>query len=63
MALQILVDRDLCIGSEMCAGIAPGTFTLDVEGKAVVAGAAHDDEAVVRLAVASCPVGALSVLP
>jgi len=61
MALQIRVERDLCIGSEMCGGIAPNTFTLDGEGKAMVLDDPQDPDDVVRLAVASCPVAALKV--
>ena len=63
MALQIRVERDLCIGSEMCGGIAPNTFALDGEGKAVVVDDPRDPDDVVRLAVASCPVAALKVTP
>jgi ferredoxin len=61
MALQVVVDRELCIGSEMCGGIAPNTFTLDGEGKAMLVDDPQDPDDVVRLAVASCPVAALKV--
>ena len=60
MAIEIIADRDLCIGSEMCAGVAPGTFTTDGAGKVVVLEGDDSDDAI-RLAVASCPVGALKV--
>ena len=61
MRLEIMVDRDLCIGSEMCGGVAPSTFRLDAEGKAMVLDGPHDSDDVIRLAVASCPVAALRV--
>ena len=60
MTLEVIADRDLCIGSEMCAGVAPGTFTTDGAGKVVVLEGDDSDDAI-RLAVASCPVGALKV--
>ena len=60
MTVEVVADRDLCIGSEMCAGIAPGTFTTDGAGKVVVRGGDDSDDAI-RLAIASCPVGALKV--
>ena len=33
---KIVVDRDMCIGAGPCVALAPGTFELDNEGKAVV---------------------------
>ena len=30
--MKIVVDWDLCLGSGMCAGIAPDLFELDSEG-------------------------------
>jgi ferredoxin len=60
VTLEVIADRDLCIGSEMCAGVAPGTFTTDGAGKVVVLEGDDSDDAI-RLAVASCPVGALKV--
>jgi ferredoxin len=61
VTIEIIADRDLCIGSEMCAGVAPGTFTTDGAGKVVVIAGGADDDDAIRLAVASCPVGALKL--
>ena len=36
MALKVKVDRLLCIGTADCVAIAPNTFELDSEAKAVV---------------------------
>ncbi len=36
MSLEVRVDRTLCIGSGVCARVAPGVFELDEEGIAVV---------------------------
>lgn len=32
---RVKVDRDLCIGAASCVAVAPNTFELDSEGKAV----------------------------
>lgn len=34
--LKVKVDRDLCIGAASCVAVAPQTFELDAEGKAVI---------------------------
>lgn len=36
MPLRVKVDRALCIGAASCVAIAPNTFELDSEGKAVI---------------------------
>lgn len=36
MKYKVKVDRDLCIGAGSCVVIAPNTFELDSEGKAVI---------------------------
>lgn len=36
MPLKVKVDRDLCIGAASCVAVAPNTFDLDGEGKAVI---------------------------
>ncbi len=33
---KVKVDRDLCIGAGSCVAVAPKTFELDSEGKAVI---------------------------
>lgn len=33
---KVKVDRDLCIGAGSCVAVAPKTFELDNEGKAVI---------------------------
>lgn len=34
--LKVKVDRTLCIGAASCVAVAPNTFELDSEGKAVI---------------------------
>lgn len=36
MPYRVKVDRALCIGAASCVAIAPKTFELDAEGKAVI---------------------------
>lgn len=36
MPLKVKVDRALCIGAASCIAVAPNTFELDSEGKAVI---------------------------
>jgi len=33
--LKVWVDRDLCIGAATCIAVAPKTFVLDSEAKAI----------------------------
>lgn len=55
------VDRDLCVGSGVCAVYAPRTFDVGDDGKVVVDRGAHEEAAHVLLAVEGCPTGALSL--
>ena len=41
MALDITIDRELCMGSGNCSFWAPGVFDLDDDGIAVVLDAAR----------------------
>jgi ferredoxin len=61
--MRVRVDRDLCEGNAVCAGLVPQVFDVDDDDNMVIltpevpAGLA----AQVRHAVASCPKTALSV--
>lgn len=33
---KVKIDRELCIGAASCSAMAPNTFELDSEGKAVI---------------------------
>jgi len=59
--LRILLNRDLCIGSENCVRGAPNTFDTR-DGAVVLLDGPHDDDDAVRAAVAACPVGALALV-
>jgi ferredoxin len=58
--LTITVDRDLCIGAASCIAVAPKTYVLDNEAKAIILDTAIEDsyEAIVDSAKA-CPVAAV----
>lgn len=58
---KIIVDRSLCIGAASCVVIAPQTFALDEENKAVILDAqGHDDQTILDAAF-SCPVAAIII--
>ena len=59
--LQVVVDREICIGSGMCVVYAPGTFVQGEDTKAVVQQPGGDAAAAVLTAVEACPTGALAV--
>ena len=57
---KIKIDRDLCIGAGTCAVLAPNTFELDNELKAVLKKGDHkDSEEYILAAAKSCPVLAI----
>ena len=60
--LKIHVDRDLCIGAATCMAVAPKTFVLDSEAKAIVLQTAQEEspETIIESAKA-CPVAAIIV--
>ncbi len=67
MALEITIDRDLCMGSGNCSFWAPGVFDLDDDGVAVVVdagalGAGLESEGKVILAAQGCPTQAISIV-
>ena len=53
--LEVHVDREACTGARACALRAPASFSLDADGKAVVAGPPGDPEEAVLAAARSCP--------
>ncbi|WP_181795847.1 ferredoxin [Streptomyces sp. WELS2] len=55
------VDRTLCMGSGMCAGIAPELYRLDDEGRAEPLAADIPEDERALDAADSCPATAISV--
>jgi ferredoxin len=61
MALEIEIDRDMCMGSGNCVYEAPGVFDLDDVGiSCVVDPTASPDERVLA-AARKCPTKAITV--
>jgi len=60
--LKITVDRNLCIGAATCIAIAPKTFLLDSEAKAVILKTADQEEEQTLIdAAKGCPVAAIII--
>lgn len=59
--MRVRVERDLCIGSGTCVGIAPDVFELDADEVAVVVDPSATDDATLERAADSCPAGAIYV--
>ncbi len=60
--LKMHVDRDLCIGAATCIAVAPKTFVLDGEAKAIILQSAQTEtpETIIESAKA-CPVAAIII--
>lgn len=59
---EIVVKRDLCIGAASCVAIAPKTYELDSETKAMVKKKPWDKDEAVVLAAQSCPTSAIFII-
>lgn len=59
---KVWVDRALCIGAATCIAVAPNTFELDSEAKAVILETTDQDtiETIIESAKA-CPVAAIII--
>jgi ferredoxin len=62
LTLQILINRDKCMGSGNCVFWAPQAFDLDDEGLSVVLDPDQADENQLFQAREGCPTGAISLL-
>jgi len=60
--LKFHVDRDLCIGAATCVAIAPQTFMMDSEAKAIIIDTAESDtnETIID-AARGCPTAAIII--
>jgi len=60
--LVVHVDRDLCIGAATCVAIAPKTFTMDSEAKAIILNTATSEnrEDIID-AARGCPTSAIII--
>lgn len=58
----VTVDRNLCIGAASCVAVAPRTFELDNEAKAIILDTAVEDTPeTIMDAAKSCPVAAIII--
>jgi ferredoxin len=55
MALNIRINRNLCMGAGECVHSAPAAFALDEECKAVLRDPSAEDEAALDAAMRGCP--------
>ena len=75
MGFKVKVDRGLCIGAASCVAVAPNTYDLDGEGKAVIKkkdgtstseyvnfSDIADDETAIMNSAKSCPVNAIVIM-
>lgn len=59
---KVWVDRNLCIGAATCIAVAPKTFALDNEAKAIILETANEDEINTIIdAAKACPVAAVII--
>ena len=60
----MLIDRDGCIGCEVCTGVCPAVFRMAADGKAEVIGTEipKDEEDGVGDAAEGCPVEVITIL-
>jgi len=59
---KVKVVRSLCIGATTCVVVAPATFAMDAENKAVIKEDSSDAEATILMAAQSCPTQAIVVI-
>lgn len=58
---RVKVIRNKCIGAASCVAIAPKTFKMDEEQKAVILSQTDDNDDDKLLAAQSCPTAAIIV--
>jgi ferredoxin len=61
--MRITIDRERCMGSGNCSFMAPDTFDLDDDMKAVVIDPDGDGVDAVALAADGCPTKAITFEP
>lgn len=58
----VTVDRNLCIGAASCVAVAPKTFNLDNEAKAIILDTAGEETPeTIMDSAKSCPVAAIII--
>jgi ferredoxin len=57
----IEVRKDICIGATTCVAIAPGTFVMDDNNKAIILSCEWEEDDIIMAAAQSCPVFAIII--
>lgn len=61
--LTVHVDRDLCIGAATCIAVAPKTYLLDSDAKAIILKTAIEEtEETIIDSAKACPVAAIIIV-
>lgn len=59
---KMWIDRDLCIGAATCIAIAPNTYILDSEAKAIILDTIEkDSDEIILDSARGCPVAAIII--
>ena len=61
MGMEIVIDRDACMGSGNCVYTAPGVFELDDDSIARVVDPEASPDETILTAARQCPTHAISV--
>jgi ferredoxin len=61
LKIEVVIDRDRCIGSQNCVHHLPSMFQIDDEGLAVIVDGADATEAQLDLVVRECPTEAIQL--
>ncbi len=59
---KIEIDKEECIGDQLCCSEAPHTFDMDDEEKATVTDPEGDSPEDIRAAAESCPVDCIKLI-
>lgn len=61
--MKAVVDKETCIGCELCVSVCPAVFSMDEDGKSIAISAAvpANEEADAKDAAEQCPVAAISI--
>lgn len=62
MSYKIIIDRILCIGAASCVAVAPKTFRLDNEAKAILLDVTRDEDNIILDAAKACPTNAITII-
>lgn len=59
--MEIIIDKEKCIGCGTCVAMLPNVFAIGSDGKAEVIDPNGDTPEAIELGKKSCPVGAIII--